>query len=201
MPLRPRPLDRSSGVLRDATLVVIASEDTHAVKNYFDRFKAPRVSVIVIPSQDGKCSPDWVLRNLDNFKATKDFEDDDKFWLCIDRDKWPVALLSNLISECKKKGYEIAMSHPCFELWTYLHFSDLAQSFANCNELSSSMKDLLGGYTKRCCNASKIDESMVHRAVARAKMTDVADLIPNVNCTRVYKILEHLLSRDQIHFT
>ena len=30
MPLRRRPLDRDGGVVRDASLIVIASEDTYA---------------------------------------------------------------------------------------------------------------------------------------------------------------------------
>lgn len=43
MPLKPRPLDRDNGVVRDASLVIIASEDRYAVKQYFSRFKPRRV--------------------------------------------------------------------------------------------------------------------------------------------------------------
>lgn len=44
MPRKKRQRDRDAGVVRDATLVVIASEDKFAVENYFQRFrtKPPR---------------------------------------------------------------------------------------------------------------------------------------------------------------
>ena len=35
MPRKKRPLDRDGGVLRDASLIVIASEDEYIVKDYF----------------------------------------------------------------------------------------------------------------------------------------------------------------------
>jgi predicted 3-demethylubiquinone-9 3-methyltransferase (glyoxalase superfamily) len=37
MPHKKRPLDRDSGVVRDASLLVIACEDTHAVKQYWTK--------------------------------------------------------------------------------------------------------------------------------------------------------------------
>jgi len=43
MPRRQRPLIRDSNMERDTSLIVIASEDTHAVERYFDRFKPRRV--------------------------------------------------------------------------------------------------------------------------------------------------------------
>ena len=36
MPLKKRPLDRDRGVLRDASLIVIASEDTYAMQAAFE---------------------------------------------------------------------------------------------------------------------------------------------------------------------
>ncbi len=57
MPLKKRPLDRDSGVLRDARLIVIASEDTYAVADYFKRFRTRRLQFIIIPTEGGQSRP------------------------------------------------------------------------------------------------------------------------------------------------
>ena len=57
MPRKKRPLDRDGGALRDARLVVIASEDTLAVRDYFSRFRLRRVPEkkdVATPLRDGR---------------------------------------------------------------------------------------------------------------------------------------------------
>lgn len=43
MPRKTRPLDRESGVVRDASLVIIASEDTYAVQQFPVALKCPEI--------------------------------------------------------------------------------------------------------------------------------------------------------------
>lgn len=54
MPRRKRPLDRREA-FRDARLVVIASEDTYAVEQYFSGFSPCRVQYRVLSTTDA-CS-------------------------------------------------------------------------------------------------------------------------------------------------
>ena len=65
MPRKTRPLDRDRGVVRDASLIVIASEDEYVVRDYFSRFATRRVQVVVIPTEDGRSAPADVIARLD----------------------------------------------------------------------------------------------------------------------------------------
>ena len=58
---KKRPLDRKSEPVRDASLVVIASEDRYAVRQYFDFFESIRIQFRVLETLDGKSSPEHVL--------------------------------------------------------------------------------------------------------------------------------------------
>ena len=53
MPRKNRPLDRTTGLVRDSSIVVIACEDTHAVKQYFAKFRTRRVQFKVLPAEEG----------------------------------------------------------------------------------------------------------------------------------------------------
>jgi hypothetical protein len=57
MPRKKRLLDRDAGIVRDASLIVIASEDTYAVKDYFSRFRTRKVQFIVVPTEDCHSAP------------------------------------------------------------------------------------------------------------------------------------------------
>jgi hypothetical protein len=61
MPRKKRPLDRDGGALRDARLVVIASEDTLAVRDYFSRFRLRRVQFRILPTEGGRSAPQHVV--------------------------------------------------------------------------------------------------------------------------------------------
>lgn len=116
MPLKRRPLDRESGVVRDASLVVIASEDTYAVRQYLAKFHVTRVQFKVLPSEGGRSSPEAVLERLDGYRREYEISEGDEFWVCIDLDHWAepghIANLRRVQKEGSEKGYEIALSSP-----------------------------------------------------------------------------------------
>ena len=62
---KKRPLDRSTDVVRDANLIVIASEDKYAVRQYFDFFRSTRIQFKVLETDDGKSAPEHVMARLD----------------------------------------------------------------------------------------------------------------------------------------
>jgi len=68
MPRNRSPLDREGGRVRDASLIVIASEDTYAVKHYLAKFLTKRVQFIVLPTAGGRSSPAAVLERLDQYQ-------------------------------------------------------------------------------------------------------------------------------------
>lgn len=207
MPRKRRPLDRDAGVVRDASLIVVASEDKHAVESYFRRFRTKRVQFVVLPTEDGRSSPKDVMDGLDRYKRNEATEENDQFWICIDSDHWIEAghihNLVDVLRQCRQKGYGVAISHPCFELWLLLHFADYTlpkvEVSASCNNVMSQLKMVVGGYCKKNCDRLAITVSQVHEAVRRARALDASDDdLPNSPTTRVYRIVEVLKDRESI---
>lgn len=208
MPRKKRALDRDSGVVRDASLVVIACEDTHAVKQYFARFRTRKVQFRVLPTQDGRSSPQDVLARLDTFKSEVATEEGDSFWVCIDTDHWAqanhIGNLVEVLQQCRQKDYDVAISNPCFELWLLLHFDECPSSAAlACSDVVAALRRAAGSYQKSKCARLAIEPSQVHLAVARAKKmdSDPDEILPSRPTTRIYRLIEILQYRDAIQLT
>ena len=201
------PLDRDSGVVRDASLIVIASEDTYAVRDYFSRFRTRRVQFVIIPTAHGQSAPANVIVRLDNFKDDTATEEDDQFWLCIDKDHWAnsghIANLAQVLQHCAQKRYQVAISNPCFELWLLLHFEDVGPTDQRtCRQIARRLSELAGGYTKKHCGLLPLNETMVKDAVKRAQSLDTStSLIPDAQSTGVYRIIAALQAKDAIDLT
>ena len=75
-----------------------------------------------------KPDPDAVIKSLDQAKRKieEKFElnDDDQFWVVIDKDRNDLQTVSKKV---KRKGYCLAESNPCFEIWLLLHYKSLTQ--------------------------------------------------------------------------
>lgn len=207
MPRKRRPLDRDAGVVRDASLIVVASEDKYAVESYFRRFRTKRVQFVVLPTEDSRSSPKDVMDRLDRYRKTEATEENDQFWVCIDSDHWiedgHIRNLVDVLRQCRQKGYDVAISHPCIELWLLLHFADYTPAAVDmsvsCNDVIAQLKAVVGGYCKRNCDRLVITTSQVYEAVHRAKALDTSDDdLPDSPTTRVYRIVEVLKNRDSI---
>src|SRR5438270_12150877 len=85
---KKRPLDRSTNVVRDASLIVIASEDKYAVRQYFDFFRSTKIQFKVLETEDGKSAPEHVLAPLDKYRDEYAIGDGDEFWVVCDCDHW-----------------------------------------------------------------------------------------------------------------
>ena len=116
---KPRPLVRDQRTLRDANLLVIATEDTYLPAQYFDLFRNPRVKVQVLPTEDCRSSPEHVMDRLASFTREYQLADDDELWLMLDTDHWiganHIATFANACTQAMKSGVGLAHSNPCFE--------------------------------------------------------------------------------------
>ena len=207
MPRNVRPLDRPT-VVRDASLIVVACEDTHAVKQYFGKVQPRRLQFRVLATDDGRSSPADVLIRLDEYCNEFQVGEGDQLWLCIDTDHWVKAghipTLVETLRLCKQKRYRVAMSHPCFELWLLLHFADLIPDESlNCREIISQLRQAAGSYQKDKVSQLPIEAEKVLQAVSRAKALEALDeaaaySIPGSPATRVYLLVEELIKRESI---
>lgn len=93
-------------------------------KIYFANFasRCCRVKVFVGPSGD----PVGLVKYAENLKkrGTIDLDDLDKLWCVFDRDDNGQESIDKAIKTARKRGFEIAFSNPCFEMWLLWHFEE-----------------------------------------------------------------------------
>ncbi len=200
---KPRPLTREEKTFRDDRLFVIATEDTHAPDQYFRVFGNSRIQVRILPTERGSglSSPAHVLERLDGFQAEFEWHEDDEFWLMLDTDHWVeashIAGLTRVCAEAVEKGFQLAHSNPCFEIWLLLHFAgpDTGEQFGKCKDVELRLNDILGGYSKRRIGPDRFTPEAIEMAVARAEKLDGApdDRWPRKTGSHVYRVVKKLL--------
>lgn len=191
---RTKLLDRQQD-RRDAKLFIVATEGKETEKQYFRIFNSSRIKVeILATTEDGKSSPEYVLERLDIFKERYDLDEDDMLWLVSDVDRWGAKKLSSVCSQARQKGYNLAISNPCFEVWLTLHFEELNTQDRTCDNFKARLRTILGSY-----NGSNLDISAykqnIENAVNRAKnlhQISRQDWPPTLG-THVYRLVEILL--------
>jgi RloB-like protein len=191
---------------RDATLFVIASEGAKTEPEYFtglkEKWQTSRVHVEILTRKDRSLSsPDEVLKSLEEFSAQFQLREGDQLWLVIDRDSqtWKARTMSAVAKRCRQKGYFLAVSNPCFELWLLLHFEDVPSQAED--RLNALLKNANGFLKKKVAShmSSKkkhIDHFIprVETAIQRSRLLDrkPGERWPSQLGTHVYRLVEQL---------
>lgn len=209
-----KPRKRRSAY-RDASLIVIAAEGERTERRYFTDlaspmyYRNPRVHVAVVDRDTHASSPKHVIAALNNFKREYALRTYDELWMVIDRDRWSQQELSDIATQCVQKGYELAVSNPCFELWLLLHVKDINEYSqqeleeleqneridSGRTKLEKELSDICGGYNKLRLDTSKYLPH-VDTAIERARGldSDPAHRWPHSLGTRVYLLAERVIS-------
>lgn len=206
---------------RDARLIVIASEGKDTEQIYFKalakEYTNPRVHVHILErseDEQNSSSPEYVLKQLNNYKSLYELEADDELWLVVDKDRWTDAMLSRVATECTQEvSMHMALSNPCFELWLLLHLEDASsltpkeqkQWMENRRKsrntdpfLKVRLRQKMGSYHESVYDAPALI-AHVEEAIVRAKALDKnpADRWPQTLGTRVYLLVESVMNRNQ----
>ncbi len=211
MPRQRRPLDRKYAV-RDARLIVIATEDTKATVTYFEGFalyyQNSKVQVKVLHRDDTNSSPERILDLLNEYSQTYQLAENDELWLVINVDRWGDKKLSYVTSQSNQKGFLLAVSNPAIELWFLLHLTSLeAYSESTKLELLANKKEvttrtrleqeiikLVGSYKK---DNLEVTHYLPHLKIAiqRAEQLDVqpGDSWPQQLGTHVYLLAKSII--------
>jgi len=214
MSRKRRPFIRESAV-RDARLIIIASEDSKATVSYFETFISPsyfqssRIHVEVLKRDETTSAPEYILDQINQWLNKYQIGEGDEFWLVVDVDRWGDAKLSSIAQECNQKDIDLAISNPAIELWFLLHLDDVnqyseleqkelfenARVNANRTRLEQAILNILGSYNKRNLDADSFVPH-VHLAIERAKRLDIQpeDRWPQQLGTRVYLLAESILN-------
>jgi hypothetical protein len=194
-------LTREEKTFRDDRLFIIATEDTHAPKQYFRAFPTHRITVKVLGTRDGLSSPEHVSKRLEDFVTEFELEEDDELWLMLDTDHWTepnhINSFSQVCKKAKQKGVGLAHSNPCFELWLLLHHVEIkaGESFKRCCEVEERLRQILGEYNKSNIGVNRLSHSSISDAVERAKNLDPSPRgrWPQTTGTHVHRLVKKLL--------
>ena len=82
-----------------------------------------------------------MLDRLDEYSKEYDLTREDERWLMLDTDHWVesshVPNFAHVCAEAPKKGFQLAHSNPCFEIWLLLHVRalDAGEQFSTCADV------------------------------------------------------------------
>ena len=183
--------------------LIIAIEGVETEPRYFMEFRTSRearIQMKLVPNSNHKSSPEEVLERLIYYFRRNGMRGDEG-WIVIDRDAWTETELNNVHREANERGFYVALSNPCFELWLYLHLCD-ARPFNDRHDCQRGLAGVLVGYspdTKGAYDAPWLIAN-VTRAIERAKGLDEEkqNTWQRRQSTRVYKLVERLLDIDAV---
>ncbi|MFW6019918.1 MAG: RloB family protein [Bacteroidales bacterium] len=214
MPRKRVPYTRPEGK-RDARLIIIETEGRKTEPIYFralrDKYSSSGVHVEIIERKTDSSNPAEVMNALDKFADKYKIAEDDELWMVIDRDyqAWNEKEISFVARQChQKKGYNLGLSNPAFELWLLLHvkyindYSDSEKNklFKNSRYgtrrtyLEKELSEILpGGYEKSRYNACYLIKHL-DIAIKQAKELDTNphERWPNKLGTRVYRLAKKI---------
>lgn len=198
---------------RDAWLCVIATEGAQTEPAYFNELKLrrlinlSRVQLVPLPtphcgeSAGGHDGPDpaHVLDRLIKYEEVNRLLDGDQRWLVLDLDHHRAGPhrrnLHQVVHEAKRRGYHVAISNPCFEVWLLLHFPaqevhTLAPEPKAMKAALRQIRESLGAHF----DASLYDRGAMDAAIARGQALDSDPDAPwPPPCgTRVYRLISSL---------
>lgn len=187
---------------RDYRLFAIACEGSVRERDYFECFEvlSSRISVDLIADvdEDGNVvvshnsSPDHVLQRTQVYANNTDLIEGDQMWIVVDVDRWPEEQLSILAQECYSRGWNLAISNPCFEVWLCYHMEEDIPDEGEIKE-SAYFKNHLSLLTVEGYSP-EVYSPLAFNAieVAKAKDTNPGMRIPPYKVTHVYRLMEQM---------
>lgn len=187
---------------RDYRLFAIACEGSVRERDYFECFEvlSSRISVDLIADVDDEgnvvvshnSSPDHVLQRAQVYADNTDLIDGDQMWVVVDVDRWPEEQLSILAQECYSRGWNLAISNPCFEVWLCYHMEEDIPDGGEIKD-SSYFKNHLSlltieGYSPEVYSPLAFNAI----EVAKAKDMNPSMRIPPYKVTHVYRLMEQM---------
>lgn len=185
---------KRTGQYRDDRLFLIICEGNKTEKLYFNELneRLHRLKIITASPEDNRSSPMHVLDLAEQYKNKYDLEADDQIWLVMDTDRWGDKKLSQVYKTAKKKGFNLAISNPCFETWLHLHFADIPKELDTCKKLKPTLDKLLRSHAVKKSKGIHFIPYMAE-ALERAKALDNPNEVwPSKIGTKVHLLMEEL---------
>ncbi len=195
--LRPR----RSQVRSPLPVVVVVCDDSRTAPAYFRELKREVKQHIALNISPAGCqggSPATVVERAiaEHEKLRDDDDDRDTVWALIDTEREPICRTraEDAKKNGEKCGIKVALSDPCYEVWTLLHLEDTGRHFDDCGQVLDRVKHLWQErFGQQFGPKAQADYSKIihlrHEAAARAKRHCEAG---DQSHTEIYKIIERI---------
>ncbi len=182
---------------------LIACEGEETEPTYFDEIKRklPR-DIAIIAKGDGRNTLSlikWAEEEKNSYEYVNG-KQIDEVWIVMDRDSFPPHDFDNAIKSAEAKGYKLAWSNECFELWILLHFKDVIHTISRA-EIYKELSAIFGfnyerdGKNKQLFSLIRKHDGCENDAIDRAKrLWGNKNYIPHQAnpATGVFKLIETL---------
>lgn len=153
---------------RPVIYLVCEGEETEII--YFKHFRTRNSGIDIIPVPSKQKSAVGLVRKAEKSLGDKDFFPDlgDKLWCVFDCDANTNDDLIKAKAMAKQKGYEIAFSNPCIEIWFLFHFLLPGSPLLNCEAVIDVLekKTPLKNY-KKSQDVFKVLQPLINEALSR----------------------------------
>lgn len=183
---------RRVGFKKTKRLYVVSTEGAETEPIYFQEFRPSRDSVFrlkILGNPAHKSAPIEVVQRLLEYERRERPGRNTEYWAIIDRNAWSDADLRGAYKlQDGRPHFYIAMSHPCFELWLWLHlrpnrpFNDrhdcqrrLEREWLQFSKGAYPAAELLPHVVTACSRAEEITEPF--SGVLQSQGTQVFELV------------------------
>ena len=173
---------------------MVATEDHTRTPAYLDALhrngaiQRTRVKIVLVPSTDDRSSPGAVLDRLLSWNEYE-LRDFDQLWLVLDVDRWKD--LETTVRDARRRGVRTAVSNPCVEVWSILHFERVTDATRECGPLKRRLHELTRG------SEDAWTPEAVQAALERARRQDDVDsFVPGQGQTQMHLLVEQLATRS-----
>ena len=187
---------RRSAFKKTKRLFVVATEGAETEPIYFQEFHPGRDGVFrlkLLGNPKHKSRPVEVVQRLMEYEKRERPGPDTEYWAVVDRDAWPESELQDaweMISA--SRGYHLALSNPCFELWLWLHLRP-NRPFFHRHDCQRALTREWPDFAKSSYDAAAL---MPHVASAIARAAELEERPdapwPEQQGTRVHQLVSRL---------
>lgn len=120
---------RRSRNLRPSSRTLAIFGDGESEERYFQGFRGRDPAMRVRPVAVRKTGVHAVLKQVDGVvrESGLDIKCGDRVAIVMDVDYYTEEEIGDMLIQCDRRGYELYLSNPCFEVWLILHFRDFGK--------------------------------------------------------------------------
>ena len=200
---------RPHGVRPPLPVIVVVCDDAKTAVSYLNILKRDvkrQLTLTVVPSPSAWAAADDILAEAVRQKASlqeqsaRDETDQESIWALVDLEQSAERREQAKSAKAKgeKIGISVALSDPCYDLWTLLHLVDTGEEFMDCSAVIARIEPLWKRqFGQSFGHKGQADYTkimpFVQEAVERARRHHKAN---DPSWTEVYRLIEEIRARS-----